>query len=59
MNFLQPNTCDALMLFGAEMCSLGHMSGLVDFGGLQLSTTISRKKCCLVLKCVVWVICLG
>jgi hypothetical protein len=44
MNFLQPNTRDALMLFGAEMCSLGSMSGLGDFGGLQLGTTICRKK---------------
>ncbi len=31
--FLQPGTCDALMLFGAEMCNLGSMSGLGNFGG--------------------------
>jgi len=42
MNFLQPNTCDALMLFGAEMCNLGFMSGLGNFGGFSLGTMISR-----------------
>jgi hypothetical protein len=26
IDFSQPNTCDALMLFGAEMCNLGSMS---------------------------------
>ncbi len=31
--FLQPNTCDDLMLFGADMCNLGSMSGLGNFGG--------------------------
>jgi hypothetical protein len=25
-------TCDALMLFGAEMCHLGSMTGLGNFG---------------------------
>jgi len=32
MDFLQPNTDDALMLFGADMCNLGSMSGLGNFG---------------------------
>jgi hypothetical protein len=31
--FLQPNTRDDLMLFGADMCNLGSMSGLGNFGG--------------------------
>jgi hypothetical protein len=42
MNFLQPNTCDALMLFGAEVCNLGSMTGLGNFGGLYFGTTVSR-----------------
>ncbi len=33
MDFLQPNTHDALMLFHAKMCDLGSMSGLGNFGG--------------------------
>jgi hypothetical protein len=33
MDFLQPNTCDALMLFGADMWNLGSMSELGNFGG--------------------------
>ncbi len=33
MDFLQPNTRDALMLFGADMCNLGSMTGLGNFGG--------------------------
>jgi hypothetical protein len=31
MDFLQPSTRDALMLFGAEMCHLGSMTGLGNF----------------------------
>jgi len=34
LNFCEPNTCDALMLFGAEMCNLGSMTGLGNFGGV-------------------------
>ncbi len=33
MNFLQPNTRDDLMLFGTDMCNLGSMIGLGNFGG--------------------------
>jgi hypothetical protein len=33
MDFLQPNTRDALMLFGASMCNLGSMTGSGNFGG--------------------------
>jgi hypothetical protein len=33
MDFLQPNIHDALMLFGADMCNLGSMTGLGNFGG--------------------------
>jgi len=32
MDFLQPNTHDALMLFDADMCNLGSMTGLGNFG---------------------------
>jgi hypothetical protein len=31
--FLQPNTCDALTLFGAEVCNSGSMTRLGNFGG--------------------------
>jgi hypothetical protein len=34
LNFCQPNTCDALMLFGAEICNLGSMTGLGNFCGV-------------------------
>jgi hypothetical protein len=34
LNLCQPNTCHALMLFGAEMCNLGSMTGLGNFGGV-------------------------
>jgi len=43
-DFLQPNSRDDLMLFGADMCNLGSMTGLGIFGGIQLSTTISMKQ---------------
>ncbi len=43
MDFLQPNTRDGLMLFDADMCNLGSMSGLGNFGGFYLGTTISRR----------------
>jgi hypothetical protein len=42
---LQVNTCDVLMLFGADLCNLGSMTGLGNSGGLFLGTTISRKEC--------------
>jgi hypothetical protein len=32
--FLQLNTCDALMLFGTDLCNLGSMTGLGNFGGI-------------------------
>jgi hypothetical protein len=43
MDFLQPNTRAALMLFGTDMCNLGSMTGLGNFGGFWLGTTISKK----------------
>ncbi len=43
MDFLQPNTPDDLMLIGANMCNLGSMTGLWNFGGFSLGRTISRK----------------
>jgi hypothetical protein len=43
MDFFQPNTRDDLMLCGADMCNLGSMTGLGNFGGLYLGTTISRR----------------
>jgi hypothetical protein len=33
MDFLQPNTPDDLMLFGADMCNLGSVTGLGNFSG--------------------------
>jgi len=33
MDFLQPDTQDALMVFDADMCNLGSMTGLGNFGG--------------------------
>jgi hypothetical protein len=33
MDFLQPNTRDDLMFFGTDMCNLGSMIGLGNFGG--------------------------
>jgi hypothetical protein len=33
MDFLQPNTGDALILFGADMCNLGSMTGPGNLGG--------------------------
>jgi hypothetical protein len=41
--FLQLNSCDALMLFGADVCNLGSMTGVGKVGGVCLGTTISRK----------------
>jgi hypothetical protein len=41
--FLQPNTCDTLMFFGADMWNFGSMIGVGNFGGLYLGTTISRR----------------
>jgi len=34
MDFLQPNSRDDLMLFDADMCNLGSMTGLANFGGV-------------------------
>jgi hypothetical protein len=33
MDFFQPNTRDDLMLFGTDMCNLGSMIELGNFGG--------------------------
>ncbi len=44
MDFLQSYTRDNLMLSGADMCNLGSISGLGNFGGIQLSTTVSTEK---------------
>jgi hypothetical protein len=33
MDFLQPNTCDDLRLFCADICNLGSMTGLGNFSG--------------------------
>jgi hypothetical protein len=33
MDFLQPKSCDDLMWFGTDMCNLGSMNGLGNFGG--------------------------
>jgi hypothetical protein len=43
MDFLHPNAHDDLILFSADMCNLGSMSGLGNFGRVYLGTTISRK----------------
>jgi hypothetical protein len=43
MDFLQINTWDALILFDADLCNLGSMTGLGNFGGFYLGTTISRR----------------
>jgi hypothetical protein len=34
MDFLQLNSRDDLMLFRADMCNLGSMTGLANFGGV-------------------------
>jgi hypothetical protein len=35
-------TCDALMLFGAEMCHLGSMTGLGNFGEFSSAQRLAR-----------------
>jgi hypothetical protein len=43
MDFLEPNTPDDLMLFGTDMCNLGSMTRLGNFGGFYLGRTTSSK----------------